>query len=62
MKTILTFVIAAFALGSITSCGNCTECTKIHEETIELCKKDYASDDSYNSVYKYTISQGYKCD
>ncbi|MBS1614159.1 MAG: hypothetical protein JST49_15170 [Bacteroidetes bacterium] len=62
MKTIVTLLAVAAILFTATSCKNCTECTKYPGDTIELCKKDYASDDSYNAAYKYTIAQGYKCD
>lgn len=53
-------------LGILTasSCKNCTECTRYPNanDTVELCKKDYASDDSYNNAFKHLVADGYKCD
>lgn len=62
MKT--TLLLAAFAILTLgaQSCKQCTECTKYPGEPLKLCKKDYASDDSYDAAYKHAIADGYKCD
>jgi hypothetical protein len=61
MKTALILVFLSFGLLSINACKQCTDCTKYPSPDIKLCKKDYASDDSYNQAYRYTISLGYNC-
>jgi hypothetical protein len=61
MKYIAITFLAA-AMFSITSCKQCTECTKYPGDPIKLCKKDYASDDSYNDRFRYLVSEGYRCD
>lgn len=55
---LITFVLAI----TIQSCKQCTECVKYPGDPIKLCKKDYASDDSYDAAYKHAIADGYKCD
>jgi hypothetical protein len=60
MKTIAP-LICLVCLLLAGSCNNCTECTKYPEPDIKLCKKDFASDDSYNEAYRYTIWLGYDC-
>lgn len=62
MKKIFFVALAFCLLLSFSSCKQCTECTKFPGDPVKLCKKDYASDDSYNSAYKHLIAQGYKCD
>lgn len=62
MKTIVTLVIGAFTIVGMNSCDQCTECTKPGADAQELCKQDYASNDSYDAAYKLLVSQGYDCD
>jgi hypothetical protein len=62
MKTKLILLPFAILTFCFQSCKQCTECTKFPGEPLKLCKKDYASDDSYNAAYKHAIADGYKCD
>ncbi|MBP7390161.1 MAG: hypothetical protein KA841_07135 [Chitinophagales bacterium] len=56
---LLVVVITGFS-----SCRNCIECTKYPNanDTVDLCKKDYASDDSYNDAYRNLVADGYRCE
>jgi hypothetical protein len=60
MKAI-TLLVAVLLACTINACKNCDECVKYPEPDITLCKKDFASDESYDAAYRYTISQGYDC-
>gem|GEM_PF-4565186 len=62
MKTIAISIIALLSLTALSSCDQCTECNKYPGKTIELCKKDFASDDSYTAAYHQAIADGYTCD
>jgi hypothetical protein len=60
MKTFaLLLCIASMLLA--TSCNKCAVCTKYPAKDIELCKKDFASDDSYNMAFRQTEAMGYDC-
>jgi hypothetical protein len=61
MKAIVILLISSCGLFTASSCRQCTVCHKYPQPDIELCKKDYASDDSYDGAYRYTISLGYDC-
>ncbi|HLP19082.1 MAG TPA: hypothetical protein VK174_02205 [Chitinophagales bacterium] len=62
MKTILLFFAMAAILFSVNSCKNCTVCHNYPAAHVELCKKDFASDDSYNSAFRSYEGMGYECD
>ncbi len=62
MKATLILLVTAFLILTVNSCKQCTECVKYPAKDIKLCKKDYASDDSYTQAYRYITSQGYDCD
>ncbi|MFN8323002.1 MAG: hypothetical protein U0T74_10120 [Chitinophagales bacterium] len=62
MKLILAFIASSFAMLSVNSCKECTTCTKYPAPDIKLCKKDYASTESYNEAFRQTTAQGYTCD
>ncbi len=63
MKSIIITAASVFFICSFTSCKQCTSCTKYPNvnDRFDMCKKDYASDDSYNQAYRYYESLGYKC-
>ncbi|MES2620922.1 MAG: hypothetical protein V4615_08720 [Bacteroidota bacterium] len=62
MKSFFVFLVCCLALFSANSCKQCTECHNYPKKDIELCKKDFASSDSYAQAYRYTLSLGYDCD
>lgn len=62
MKTILLSVIASLFLLTANSCKQCTLCTNYPQPDVELCKKDYASTESYNEAFRQTTGAGYDCE
>ncbi|MBK7148531.1 MAG: hypothetical protein IPH78_06815 [Bacteroidetes bacterium] len=52
------------AILAFSACRNCIECTKYPSanDTVDLCKKDYASDDSYSDAYRNLVADGYRCE
>ncbi len=62
MKAIFILSVSLLLILSANSCKQCTECHNYPQKDIELCKKDFASDDSYTQAYRYTTSLGYDCD
>ncbi|MBP6731707.1 MAG: hypothetical protein KA149_06600 [Chitinophagales bacterium] len=61
MKTILTLFAATLLICSVNSCSQCSECYKYPEPNVKLCKKDFASDESYAQAFRQTEGQGYDC-
>ncbi|MFM2305771.1 MAG: hypothetical protein RLZZ367_440 [Bacteroidota bacterium] len=61
MKTVTLFFAVATLLLSASSCKNCSTCHKYPAPDVELCKKDFASDDSYNAAFRQYEGQGYDC-
>lgn len=61
MRAFFAFLMIVLAL-STQSCRQCTTCTAYPAPTEKLCKKDYASDDSYTQAFHHLEAQGYKCD
>lgn len=64
MNPKIILITLAVIATSVSGCRNCIECTKFPSanDTVELCKKDYASDDSYNSAYRNLSAAGYTCE
>lgn len=45
------------------SCRDCTDCTKYPPgDNVKICKKDYASTQSYNDAYRDLQIRGYDCE
>lgn len=59
------FLLLAGVLSLFTfqSCKQCTECVRYAGgiDNQKLCKKDYASDDSYTAAFHYLEANGYDC-
>jgi len=62
MKAFFTLLSVTFILLSTNSCKNCSTCRKYPAKDEQLCKKDYASDDSYAQAFRYWEGQGYDCE
>jgi hypothetical protein len=62
MNNAAVILLTAFALFAFASCRECTECLKYPSPDIKLCKKDFASDDSYTAAYRQVVADGYDCD
>ncbi len=64
MSPKIILILLSCVMLSVSGCRKCIECTKFPSanDTVKLCKKDYASDDSYNSAYRNLSAAGYKCE
>ena len=62
MKTITLFFAVATLLLSVSSCKNCSTCRNYPAKDVELCRKDFATDDSFNAAFRNYEGQGYDCD
>lgn len=60
-------IVLLFTFGTclfFSSCEQCTDCVKYPKtnDKVKLCKKDFASDDSYNAYYRQLVYDGYRCE
>lgn len=62
MKSTLVIIVCVLFLLSFNSCRQCTNCVKYPAPDEKLCKKDFASAESYDDAYKHLVAQGYDCD
>jgi hypothetical protein len=62
MKTIIILLAGAFILFSASSCKQCSTCRKYPAKDMQLCKKDFATNDSYTDAFHYWEAQGYDCE
>ena len=60
MRAIYALMAVVFFL-SVQGCKQCIECSKYPAPTEKLCKKDFASDDSYSQAFHYLEGNGYDC-
>lgn len=61
MKSFLLLASFSCALLLMQSCGYCTRCVQYPKESVKLCKKDFASDESYNQAFRQLTYEGYDC-
>ncbi len=62
MRSAFILFFSFFLLGSINSCKQCSTCRKYPAADVKLCKKDFATDDSFSQAFHYQESLGYNCD
>ncbi len=62
MKTFVILIFSAFTLLSANSCNKCSTCRNYPLPDEKLCKKDFASDDSYAAAFRQKESEGYDCE
>lgn len=62
MKTIFILLITSCFLFTTSSCKQCSTCRKYPAADVKLCKKDFATDDSFSQAFHYQESLGYNCD
>ncbi len=62
MRTTFLLLIPVFLLFSASSCKQCGMCHKYPAKDVELCRKDFATEDSYAQAFRYQESLGYDCE
>jgi len=62
MKSVFAFLITGCILFTANSCKQCSTCRKYPAKDVQLCKKDFASDDSFAQAFRYQESLGYDCE
>ena len=62
MRTTFLLLISAFLLFFANSCKQCGMCRKYPAKDVELCRKDFATEDSYAQAFRYQESLGYDCE
>ena len=62
MKTLFILLITSGLMFTANSCTQCNTCRKYPAADVKLCKKDFASDDSFTQAIHYQQSLGYNCE
>jgi hypothetical protein len=64
MKKLTIATLFLLAIAATESCKQCTQCVKYPgaNDTQKLCRKDFATDDSYTQAFHYYTSLGYRCE
>jgi len=62
MRTAFILLLTSFTLLVANSCKQCGTCRKYPAKDVELCRSDYATEDSYAQAFRYQEGQGYDCE
>ena len=62
MRIALILLVSFFLLSTVNSCTQCNTCRKYPATDVKLCKKDFATEDSFSQAIHYQESLGYNCE
>ena len=61
MKKFGTIILLALGFTAFMASCNCKTCSKSGENSVQLCRDNYNSDDDYNSAQGVYQLNGYEC-